>query len=73
MPKTNAPVFAFVPTTSEMKFMPVDRTIVWEIPTNIAIMYMTQPVLSVKNNMLPKLTTHIIVPTLKAALRPNLV
>ena len=33
IPNTNAPVFAFVPTTSEMKFIPVDSTIVWDTPT----------------------------------------
>lgn len=32
IPKTNAPVFALVPTTSEMKFMPVDSTIVCDTP-----------------------------------------
>lgn len=32
MPKTNAPVFAFEPTTSEIKLMPVESTIVWETP-----------------------------------------
>jgi hypothetical protein len=34
IPKTNAPVLALVPTTSEMKFIPVDKTIVCETPKN---------------------------------------
>ncbi len=33
IPNTNAPVFALAPTTSEMKFIPVDSTIVCETPT----------------------------------------
>ncbi len=32
MPKTNAPVLALVPTTYEMKFIPVESTIVWQTP-----------------------------------------
>lgn len=39
IPKTNAPVFAFVPTTSEMKFIPVESTMVWESPMNSTNMY----------------------------------
>ena len=73
MPKTNAPVFAFEPTTSEMKLMPVESTIVWETPTNAAIMYITHPVDSVNNNIEPREITQMIVPTLRAAFRPNLV
>ena len=32
IPKTNAPVFALLPTTSEMKLIPVDNTILCEHP-----------------------------------------
>lgn len=72
IPKTNAPVFAFVPTTSDMKFIPVESTIVCETPTKMAMMYITQLLFSVKNNIEPRHTTQIPVPTLKAVFLPNL-
>lgn len=51
MPKTNAPVLALEPTTSEIKLIPVDNTIVCEtprinklIPTKAAMIYITHPI-----------------------------
>jgi signal peptidase I len=61
-----------VPTTSDMKFIPVDKTMVWEMPTKGAIIYITQPELWVNNNIDPRAITQMIVPVLNAVFLPNL-
>lgn len=71
IPKTNPPVFVFVPITSEMKLIPVAKTIVCEQPMNAASMYMTQLVDSEIKYIDPKERKQMIVPMNKACFLPN--
>ena len=78
IPKTKAPVFAFDPTTSDIKLIPVESTIVCEIPrinyylpTKTAIMYITQAEDWFRSSIEPRDKTHMIVPVLSADFLPN--